>query len=215
MLTKSAVFEDCLKEFSLEIKGKLVPIPYRINVPAVEHPRKQGKSSPKELLDQLILEAKEQNFNLAEASVEKIQDFMRHNQLGLDCSGFVYRMIDLYLEKEGMGSMIEHGFEHVGRTNAAKLTSDDFSAPINNQDAQSGDIIRLNSGEDVLHCMLVLNREDTTINYVHVSSQTKPAVVHKSSAKILDNNLEFNENLGDISYNPDKGDGLRRLKLFL
>jgi len=201
-------------KFMLPLGGKRVPTPYRRNETGSFQKigsQFQGKSSPEILTETTKRLAKEQNFNLGKASVEEIREFMKKNKLGIDCSGFVYRMLNHLVEKLGLGNLEKAaGFPHVGRTNIAKMTSDGFSVPVTDlSKAQPGDIIRLNSEGDILHGVIILQNSGGIITYAHSSNETNPSGVHQD--KTVSNQLP--PDLSYFSYNINKGDGIRRLKI--
>lgn len=210
----SRILWEAYDQFLLPLGGKKVPTPYRRNEYGSYQkvaPEFQGKSSAKTILKTVERLAKEQKFNLNAASIEEIRQFMIENKVGIDCSGFVYRMLDYLVQKLGMGNLSKAaGVEHVGRTNVAKLSSDKFSIPITSFAlAQAGDIIRLNSGDDILHGVLVLDNKNDIITYAHSSSSTNPRGVHKG--QII--NKQLPDDLKVFLYNPSDGDGIRRLKI--
>lgn len=211
-MDSSQILKAAYEQFLLVLGGKKVPIPYRINIPPLEHPARQGKSTPEVILKQLYEDAKEQDFNLKEASVEEIQDFMRKNNLGLDCSGFVYRMLDFLVQKVKGKPLTEFGFNHVGRTNIAQLTDDEHSIRVDSlKETKPSDLIRIDSkAEDGLnHALIVLENKDGIITYAHSSRKTKADGVHIDQIK----NGVFPEDLKVFNYNVKKGDGVRRLKI--
>lgn len=199
----SQILEQAYSHFILNIEGKKVAIPYRINIPPIEHPARQGKSSPEVILKQLYEDAREQGFDLKKASVESVEEvrgFMRKNHLGLDCSGFVYRMLDFLVQEAKGKPLTKLGFDHVGRTNVTMLTDSDHSIKIDPKDLQPGDIIKTNSLSKIPHILIVMARKDNLVTYAHSS---------KDSAGIT----KFSEDLNDIIYDTKAGDGPRRLKV--
>ncbi len=211
----SKILWEAYDQFLLPLGGKRVPSPYRRNeVGSFQKigPEFQGKSSPEVLTETTIKLAKEQNFDLDQASVEEIRDFMRKNKLGIDCSGFAYRMLN-YLVQEAKGKNLEaFGLPHVGRTNVAKLASDEFSIPVSSfSEIQPGDFIKLNSTGDILHTVVILETKDSIITYAHSSGVTQTNGVHTD--RIINGQLP--EDLESFSYNCDEGDGIRRLKALL
>lgn len=210
----SKILYKAYDQFMLSLDGKKVPTPYRRN--EIGSFQKigsefQGKSSPEVLTEATKRLAKEQNFDLNKASVEEIREFMKKNKLGIDCSGFVYRVINYLSEKLGLGNLEKAaGLPHVGRTNVAKLTSDEFSVPVGSfNEAQPGDIIRLNSGGDILHALIVLENSDGVIAYAHSSGETIPNGVHIGKIE----GGKFPDDLKSFSYQTSQGDGVRRLKI--
>ena len=210
----SKILREAYDQFLLPLGGKKVPTPYRRNeVGSFQKvgPEFQGKSSPEVLIEATQRLAGEQNFNLNKASLEEIRQFMGKNKLGIDCSGFVYRMLDYLSQRLGLGNLQKSaGMEHVGRTNVAKMTSEEFSILISDfSEAKPGDVLKLNSGEDILHGVVILENKDGIITYTHSSNITKVEGVH--SDQIIKGKLP--DELEVFSYNPDLGDGIYRLRI--
>ena len=130
MKNYSKILWQAYEQFMLPLGGKKVPCPYRMNdIGSLQKvgPAFQGKSSPEVLVETTKRLAKEQNFDLNRASVEEIRQFMSQNKLGIDCSGFIYRLLNHLVQKVKGKPLISFGLDHVGRTNVAKLTSDDYT----------------------------------------------------------------------------------------
>ncbi len=203
-------------QFLLSLGGKKVPTPYRRNeIGSFQKlaPEFQGKSSPEILTKTAKKLAKDQNFDLNKASVEEIRDFMRKNKLGIDCSGFAYRMLNFLVQKVKGKSLEAFGLPHVGRTNVAKLTSDEFTNQVKNiGNIQAGDIIKIDA-----HCIIILEKTLQKITYVHSSGESNPDGVHLGKIKIIDPNKSLQdqtwlEKFKSMTYNEKNGDGIKRLK---
>lgn len=212
----SKILWEAYESFLLPLGGKKVPVPYRINIPPLEHPARQGKSSPQIIIRQLKKDALEQKFNLSKASVEEIRQFMIKNHLGIDCSGFAYRLLNYLIQKLKSKSLESFGLPHIGRTNVAKLTSPEFTIPVKKtSDVKAGDIIKLNGKP--MHCMIVIEVNRNYITYAHPSETSRPSGVHLQRIKkvMLKSSLEnqlWLERFKRGPYNPRGGDEVRRLK---
>lgn len=212
----SKTLDNLYQNFILDVEGKKIPIPYRINIPANEHPVRQGKSSPEVILTQLKKDAKDQGFNLRQATVAQTRRFMVKNRLGIDCSGFSYRMVDYLLNTLNLPSLAKSGFPHVGRTNVVLLTSSTHTITINQASmVRVGDLIKIGSQNKIPHCMIVVGVNTQEIIYAHSSSKTKVTGVHIGKIKILDPalGLEAQEWEEPLFYNPTLGDRASRLKI--
>ncbi len=175
----SKILNKAYQQFILDVEGKKVAIPYRINIPPVEHPARQGKSSPEVILNQLKEDAENEGFDLKTATVEEIRQFMEDHKLGIDCSGFAYRMIEILCEELGMGNLQENGFDHVGRTNVNALTSPEHAIRIDGfKSAHPGDLIKLVGNDPTPHILLVIEVRDQGILYAHSSDGTEIKGVH-------------------------------------
>ena len=197
----SIFLNKAYQQFLLDLGGKKVPTPYRINIPFQPDRRFYGKSDARELTKDTIQIANENGFDLNSASGEEIRKFMEENWLGIDCSGLVYHLLDALLRKTGQASMQKIGFPKASATNVAKLTAPEFTEKIKSWDqVKPGDLIRLNS-KNADHILIVLNSELKTrnsyITYVHSSGITKTTGVH--TGEII--NGKFPEDLSVFSYN--------------
>lgn len=206
----SQVLKQAYQQFILKVGSKKVPTPYRINIPFQPDRRKYGKSDPQTLVKDTEEFAKEQNFDLQKATVAEIREFMEDNQLGTDCSGFTYHLLDFLLKKIGQGGMEKAGFPKASKSNVQILSSDQFTIPVTDlNQAQSGDLIKLNSEGDGLHIIIIIDRQGDQITYAHSSQKTEIKGVHQE--KIIKG--RFPKELSVYTYNTNMGDGVRRLKI--
>ncbi len=206
----SQILKKAYKLFILDVEGKKVAVPYRINIPPAGHPARQGKSSPEVILKQLYTDAEKEGFNLKTATVLEIREFMESHKLGIDCSGFAYRMLDFLVGELGMGDLQKVGFPHVGKTNVGILTSEKFSNRVTGlNQAQPGDLIKFNSDKDIPHCVLILEKNGDEIIYAHSSDGKKLNGVH--IGRIFEG--KFEGELLNYKFNESHGDGIWRLKI--
>lgn len=207
----SKFLKEAYGSYMLPLGGKKVPAPYRINIPYQSDPKRNGKSPPLELIKNTKEAAKEQDFDLEKATVEEIQQFMYQNMLGIDCSGFVYHLLDDLLKNIDKVGMEEIGFPRASRTNVEILTSGEFTDKINISDIQPGDLIRLNSdsASKIQHIIIAISKELGFVTYGHSSRKTAVKGVHKD-------NISYGKlphELHVYSYNPGNSqDGVYRLK---
>lgn len=208
----SKILLDAYAKFLLPLGGKLVPTPYRINIPFQIDRKKYGKSDPETLKRDVEEFAKDQSFNLEKASVEEIKQFMGKNQLGIDCSGFAYHILNFLLNRVGKGSMLKNGFPKASRTNTEKLTSSKFSIIVDGfENAKPGDLIKMDSEEEIPHILIILSVSNEIITYAHSGKLTKIQGVHQDKIK----NGKFPTELSVYKYNEKAGDGIRRLKVLV
>lgn len=207
----------------LPIGGKEAICPYWMNNLEKEiYGPIGGKGRPKEIVLATENAAEEEKVDLYKMGVDEIILFMKAKKIGVDCSGFVFWMIDaLDIEKGGNGIDADRS-----RTNAMALTGSGLSFPVEKiENIQAGDMIRIRRGK---HVAIILSLEKTAkgkiavINYAHSSagSHTKISGVHQSKIEITDSekNLEeqkwFEETVNGLSYGADifsqHGDGVKR-----
>jgi hypothetical protein len=191
-----------------------------------------GKGRPEQIVEATEMAAKKAAIDLSQMPEEEILAFMKRKKIGVDCSGFVFWMLDaLDREKGGKGitKIIPRfpGTQPERQASAEKLTSETLSLGVEKiNEIQVGDMIRLDGGK---HIATVLKIEKDLgklkgVEYAHSSERTKVQGVHSAKIKIVDAGRslaaqEWEEVLpnGD-SYRkmllPAKGDGARRLKIW-
>ena len=200
-----------------------------------------GKGSPKQIQELLIASAKRENFPLPTATSEQIFHFMEMNAIGIDCSGFVYNVLDAFLQKiknkkldtiilryPGLLGKIERFLlqkNRVRRSNANTLTSNLNTIKVEKvKDIQIADMIRLTHADwKGKHIAIIVGITKTYIIYAMTSEYTKIKGSHFGKIKIVnkEKNLQEQEweevtkdgkNYGKDAFDPKRGDSVRRLK---
>lgn len=251
----ASLLSDLVNEYvNFKIEGKSVKIPYCI----VKQPNEKrhlydmarttkysnyaGKGTPQEIRECLYKVATQRGFNLNKATAKNITDFMIKEGTGIDCSGFVYNILNRYLAKSqgiplekylliypGIMGKIERFFfsnNRVRKISGTTLTSDLNTTEIHNiQDVRPGDMLRLSPPDwPGKHPVIIVDIDKNYITYAHSSEYAKIQGPHLAKIKIIDfsNGLEsqkwleetfYGENYGKILFNPKKGDSIRRLRL--
>lgn len=223
----SKILYQAYDTFMLPLGGKKIPTPYRVNLPFQPDRRKYGKFNPYKLAHDTKQIAQEQSVNLQKFSAEEIRQFMIKNQLGIDCSGFAYQMLNHLLNKLRLGNMKKNGFPKPSSTNVHLLASDKFTIPVKKAtDIRTSDLITFNRGAAKLpHVLLILDKTDHEIIYAHSTGATKVNGVQIGKIKITDpqQSLKYQEwdnNLRDggslkAYFDETQGDGIKRLKALL
>lgn len=217
----------------MDIGGMTIHCPYWMNKlkdgKVVLRGFANGKGTATEIREELSKRLKqlpeESKFEL---TAENLRKFARRERIGIDCSGFVYRVLD-HLLFLGYGNT---GYEKldlffsggISKTNVRRLTDPQYSQEVKNiKDFQLGDMIRLWGGK---HIAIVIKNNKTEILYAHSSwLSTKIQGVHTSIMQISKVNKSLRdqqwmeetrtgENFGKKYFNPEKGDGVFRLKIF-
>lgn len=220
----SKILKQAYNRFLLPLGNKQVPTPYRTNIPFQSDRRKYGKSDAPTLIEDTLEAAKEDNFDLRANSAEQIRGFMEAHLLGIDCSGFVYWMLDYLLKQIGEGGMEQIGFPVASKTNVNLLTSDQFTVFIDQVGKiQSGDVIKFTKGGgDLPHILIIMEKTPQKIIYAHSSGVSEIPGVHRGMIEITlaKGNLQqqqWSEKLNNGKLLADclnlaAGDGIRRLK---
>lgn len=153
----------------------------------------RGKGSPAEIVEEAEILAKYARVDIASLSTDKLKDFLIAEDLGVDCSGFAYHVLDALAQEKtnrGIKSFIRtnrRGF--VGRLIArlrpaenmgvSTFASEANSSAVTASRARPGDIIAIiGTGKDRTynHMMIVTGVErsagpdgttDTRLSYAH------------------------------------------------
>lgn len=252
-----SIFYSLADEYiHLQIAGKEISVPYSISKEGESRAIGElssagvtdrfanygGKGTPLQIKELVLDAAKKENFDLHKATSEEIVQFMIKQGIGVDCSGFVYYILDQYLRKEkhktldtiilrfsGILGKIERFLlqkNRVRRSSAATLTSDLNTIKIEKvKDMKPGDLIRLTHSDwKGKHIMIIIDINKTEILYAMTSQYTKIQGARFGKIKIKDNNkgLEAQEwlevtkkgvNYGKDAFDPSRGDSVKRLKI--
>lgn len=170
-----------------------------------------GKGSIIEIKEELKILSLREKVDLRNFSEEEITKFIINNNIGIDCSGLAYYILDTELKARGKKPLKKYlKFPHV--TNPLRklliklrpaencdvktLADNRNSIEINLKDIQPGDIIiLLNAGlrHDYNHVMIITKIEHPTINYVHSFQYSEDGKynhgVREEQIEIIDPNL--------------------------
>lgn len=217
----------------LPIGGKEIPCPYWMNKIklGIIGPY-GGKGTPEQIVETVEYEAKKDNFDLNLATDSEILSFMKNKKIGVDCSGFVFWMLNaLDLEKGGDGIANDiHGSQGkfvAARANVAMLTDERIAKPVELENVKVGDMIQLRGRKHLAIVTKLFKEADKLkeIEYSHSSGQTQDSVVHSAIIEItnLEDSLgrqiwkektQNGENYGSTCFREELGDGLKRLKIW-
>lgn len=250
------LFYKLAKEYiDFEVMGKKVVMPYCIvDVPydRSKHPMGRtdkfhnyaGKGTPQQIYKVLIKTAKRKTFNLQRAKPEEITQFMIDNGIGIDCSGFVYNILNAYLQQEKHTSLAKYIYRYPGilgklenfllrknrirRSSATTLTSELNTIKIEKtKDIRPGDMIRLTHADwPGKHIAIIVEVHDDYIIYAMASEYMKIRGAHSGKIKILNKNkgledqnwLEITydgKNYRADAYDSKRGDSVRRLSFLV
>ena len=125
-----------------------VPIPYILQPSRWNFNKSSGKGSPEMLYKEVFELIEKQRLQISKLNSGDIYKLMKEHRIGVDCSGFVYHLLDAYLlaEKQvslsqklvrysGVLGLLEKNilsFQRYRRINAATLTSSLNSQNIKN-----------------------------------------------------------------------------------
>jgi hypothetical protein len=187
MSSTSTILFNAYQKYFLNLGNKKVPTPYRINVPYQDDRRKYGKWNASKLTHDTNQIAQEQGVDLNSLSVDEIRNFMKSNQLGIDCSGFAYQTLNFLLNKLKKGNLKSHGLPNAANTNVATLGSDNFSIPVKMANSRAGDMIIFNNASDgISHVVVILEKIPEQIKYIHSADSVENNGVQEGFINISD-----------------------------
>lgn len=218
----------------LPIGGKKIPCPYWMNKikEGIIGPY-GGKGTPEQIVETVEYEAKKDNFDLNLATDSEILAFMKNKKIGVDCSGFVFWMLNaLDLEKGGDGIVNDIpgsvGKFVAARANVSMLVDEKVAIPVGLNEIKIGDMIQL-GGRKHIAIVTKLFKEAyklKEVEYSHSSSQTQNSVVHSALVKIANPKFDLKrqeweektktgKNYGQSYFKEELGDGLKRLRIWI
>jgi hypothetical protein len=121
-----------------------------------------GKGTPKEILEELLVQIHKSHLNAASINNDTLKRLLTDNNLGVDCSGFAYRVLNAESEALGKGSLERHlqfaGLGFAGRLRAAlspvkntdvtTFADDANSRQVNLSEVEPGDFISMTEGPE-------------------------------------------------------------------
>jgi phosphoribosylformylglycinamidine (FGAM) synthase PurS component len=252
---KNSLYQFADEYINLEIEGKIINIPYSISKEGIKRAIGElssagvtdrfanygGKGTPKQIKELIFITAQKEHFSLKKATVEEITEFLLHHGIGVDCSGFVYNVLDQYLKKEkhksldtlvlrysGIAGKLERFIlqkNRVRRSSAVTLTNELNTIKIKKvKDIKPGDMIRFTHSDwKGKHIGIIVAINEKLIVYAMSSQYTKTQGARFGKITIKDKNkgLEYQEwheetkkgeNYGKDAFDPSRGDSVRRLK---
>jgi hypothetical protein len=187
----SMVMIDQYKNFKIE--SAVCSIPYFNNKSTGKRAAlgvNVGKGSPKEIYDEILTLARLQKIDIKLFNSETLKKFMISNNIGIDCSGFVYHVLNEESISRGKGSIDRHihfvnasniitrliaKLKPQTNTDVLTLSSNKNSKVVEIKDAQVGDIITMIGTNTVgirnhvliIHQIEYQNFIPITIHYTH------------------------------------------------
>ncbi len=189
--------------FKLHVNGKKVKTPYHINVKHIRAELRSlvGKGTPQEIEEEVNIFAKLRNFDLKKASTDEIRQFMQKEGIGIDCSGLVAHILDIWLKSQKKGNLksnlifpkmsllkrIKITLRPIENINTDLLTNKSNSIPVKLENAQIGDLIRLKGIKTGHHIAIITKVTEKEIGYIHSTKHYgQDNGIKRGKIKILD-----------------------------
>lgn len=237
----SFLYKKAKEYINFAIAGKTLNVPYVTNDGSCYcSPRSLGKGTVEEIRNELTQKTLEKKISLESSPSHKIKELMKEWGIGIDCSGFVYHLLDALLQKKkgikldnvilrygGIIGVIERSIlkaKRVRRISATTLVSDLNTVVVREvSKIQEGGLISLTHGARK-HVAIIVKVEQTKIIYAHSTGTTvETSGTHFGEIEIVDRNqgldkqrwLELTKeglNYGKECFRVEKGDCVRRLR---
>ena len=139
-----------------------------------------GKGTPQDIEEEALLFALREKINLDSLNEEELKKFLVDHNLGIDCSGFVYHVLDA--ELKGLKKHLKHPWiknplrkliaklRVVENTGVATFNNDINTKEVKLSEVQPGDIIiMMNTGlkNDLHHILIVYEVSEKLVKYSH------------------------------------------------
>jgi len=158
---------------NLNIAGKTVNTPYYRNVKRVRAGLRSltGKGTPEEIEEETLIYSKLRGVSLEDKNESQIREFMQSQGIGVDCSGLVAHIYDIWLKSTKKGSLRtklirpkESAYRRfiswlrpIEGAGANLLTSSLNCKSVKIQDVRVGDMIRMKGSRIGHHVALVID----------------------------------------------------------
>ncbi len=160
---------------NIQVEGKTVVCPYFRNVKRVRAELRSlvGKGTPEEIEEEIRIYGKLRGFDLQKSSQKEIREFMQMQGIGIDCSGFVSQVLDVWVQSLGKGRIwnnikfpkttfyrsIIRMFRPVENISADLLTSELNTEKVELKNVRVGDLLRLKGLQRGHHVAIVTEVE--------------------------------------------------------
>jgi|GEM_PF-2006231 len=155
-----------------------------------------GKGTPEQIKYATLCAAEKEDKDYNTMSKEEIQELQKRNNIGIECSGLIYNLLDGLCKDMGLSGVYYHlvgewrGIKRFGvrSVSASHMAMPVNSSPIRTTDLMLGDIVTLMGHDEIGHVILILKNENNILNVIHNSSSSSYPFVHTFNIKITDPN---------------------------
>lgn len=179
ILTAPKEVLELIEEYRcLKICSKCVNTPYFINTLHRHDLRSLvGKGLPEEIQNEVLIWAKLRGIDICKLSESEIRNFMQKEGIGIDCSGFVYHVLDRWAKvsynrsiskflkyPEGLKTRLAVWIRPAINTSADTMTNNVNTEGVSLKDVRPGDLLRLKAltrGDHIAIVVEVKLKNDT------------------------------------------------------
>lgn len=186
-----------------------------------------GKGSPKDIFEEITHRALEEKVDLNQLDSEMLKKYLVNSNLGIDCSGFAYYVLNEESLSKGKGTLDKHlhfnrfmaRFKPQRNSDVLTFADDRNSKKIIFKEIEPGDIITMIGGPEdgERNHILIINQIEyqnfipTTIHYVHAIAWPTDGEyghgIHEGKIDVIDPNKSIleqrwieNEKTGEENY---------------
>lgn len=154
-----------------------------------------GKGNPDEISYATNCAAFQENLKLKDLSPEQQHKLQKKYQIGIDCSGLVYNLLDAIaqdIKLPGVYYFLSGQWRGVSRYGSRSISASNLASPQNSQkitelaQIKLGDLICLMGHDNIGHVILILEKKGNILKCIHSSSESINPTVHQFEI-ILDN----------------------------
>ncbi len=186
-----------------------------------------GKGSPKDIFEEITHRALEEKVDINQLDSEMLKKYLVNSNLGIDCSGFAYYVLNEESISRGKGTLDKHlhfnrfmaRFKPQRNSDVLTFADNRNSKNIIYKEIEPGDIITMIGGPEdgernhilIIHQIEYQNFVPTTIHYVHAIAWPTDGEfghgIHEGKIEMIDPNKNIleqrwieNEKIGEENY---------------
>lgn len=147
-----------------------------------------GKGSPDEIDYVTRCLAFEKSIDINTLSADKVKQLQVENQIGVDCSGYVYNLLNAFAQDMGLPGIyykLVGSWKGITRLGARSISATNFADPVNSLrvdnmiNIKTGDYIVMIGKDGQGHVILILENNTDYLLCTHSSSETSNPCVHE------------------------------------
>ena len=161
-----------------------------------------GKGTPQEIDYVTSCLAYEKTIDLKTLSDKEIRQLQRDNNIGVDCSGYVYNLLDAFATDIGLPGIyykLVGNWRGITRLGARSVSATNYADPINSNkvdklsEVKTGDYIVLIGKDGQGHVLFILENNLDHLLCTHSSPETSNPFIHTFKIVVKDSSKKIEE----------------------